>query len=212
MLIYNTLCPTVNHSFQYEIWKSRYPQVHNPKISPSLYDYDEMIPTKVKTQVPFEELSERRTKGYIYYTLNVDDAFDFLDSFSSQSLLNFQSEQDDYIEKQMEDLLSFKLISPAAAKITREQYSKILFIEGLGFDRSYVGDIINAKLKSHSEDVITNFIPQEPTKPNQQIGINREELMRIANFKPEVVIDNKLYPLKWQDEYIRDKSRYIYIL
>lgn len=211
MLIYNNKCPTINHSYHYHIHQ----QLNPPTINPLT---DEPNPTY--TNISFTDykhdptlLEERRHSHYIYYTLNSDLSYDLINSYTPEELTSLINDQKDFIKLQLETLLEYKHISPSAAKITEEQYTNLLFINWLAFDMEYVNDILHQKQNEITNDIITEITPpHQPKQPNQTYEINTDELKRLSWYSPYVTIDWKKYHLKWQDDFINDKSRFIYIL
>lgn len=204
MIIYNYKCPTINHSLHYDIYNKlnnipKNEQTYQNISEPQILNYD------------ITKLEERKISHHIYYTLNADESFDFLDKYKPDELIELQNNQTTYIKQHLETLIEFKHISKASADTTLQQYTKLLFINWLWFDNDYVNEIIKTKQKLITDDYITTYQPPvQQTKQHYQI--DRQVLQKIAWYSPYVEIDWQTHYLKWQDDYINDTSRFIYIL
>ncbi len=214
MLIYNAKCPTVNHSYQYHIYK----QLHDDDIS----SYDNVFFNDYNHTL--SNLEERKFNNFIYYTLNSDESFELINSYSPDDMHNIIEEQKSFISNQLKTLLEYSHISNYSATITTKQYEELIFINWLAFELSYINDILSHKQNEITNDIITSYeLPpttqttnQSKTKQSkskkQTIEINTKELRRISWYSPYVKIEDKEYYIEWQDNYIDDKHRYVYIL
>lgn len=224
MLLYNLKCPTVNHSYQLHLYRL----LNNEKDTKSYYNISFTDTTKqILSITKLENLEERRLSNHIYYTLNAEQSYDFLDKYTHDELQTIVNDQQSYIQKQLQSLIEFKHISQQAATVTEKQYTELIFINWLAFDTSYIQDIIKQKETIITNDIITEYNQTVLRNPNNQTNppfnspnkiktptvlINTKEIRRLAQFSTTVTIDDKQYHLSWQDDIINDPARFIYIL